>query len=256
MADIALTEREQDLNAPNTSRKFQGSIELRDVRFRYAPLESDVLRGIDLRIEPGQFVALSGPSGHGKSTLLKLLVGVCRPTSGEVLYDDMPIRNWGIGAIRQQMGVVMQDDTLLAGSIEENICLFDSQPDRERIRWAAETANILQDIETMPMGMSTLVSSLGTTLSGGQQQRVMIARALYRRPRLLVLDEGTSQLDIGSEERINSALKDLKITRIAAAHRPDTLAKADRVIMIMNGSAFENGEQCQPTRPKKLPSMR
>lgn len=255
IADIALTEREEDLTAPSTSRKFEGGIELRDVRFRYAPLEADVLRGIDLRIEPGQFVALSGPSGHGKSTLLKLLVGVYRPTSGEVLYDGMPIRSWGVGMIRQQMGVVMQDDILLAGSIEENICLFDNKPDRERIRWAAETANILQDIEAMPMGMNTLVSSLGTTLSGGQKQRVMIARALYRRPRLLVLDEGTSQLDVATEERINSALKDLKITRIAAAHRPDTLAKADRIILVSNGIAFENGEQCQPTHIRMLPSI-
>ena len=105
------------------------------------------------------------------------------------------------------------------------------------------------------MGMNTLVSSLGTTLSGGQQQRVMIARALYRKPKLLVLDEGTSQLDVATEERINSALKDLKITRIAAAHRPDTLAKADRVILIANGLAFENGEQCRHTPVKIYPSI-
>jgi len=256
VADIALTEREESLTSPKISRKFTGGIELRGVRFRYAPLEVDVLKGIDVRIEPGQFVALTGPSGHGKSTLLKLLVGVCKPTSGELLYDDVPLRNWGIGNIRQRMGVVMQDDTLLAGSIEENICLFDNEPDRERIKWAAQIANILEDIDAMPMGMNTLVSNLGTTLSGGQQQRIMIARALYRRPKILVLDEGTSQLDIETEERINSALKDLKITRIAAAHRPDTLAKADRIISIVNGLAFEDGEKCQPTYIKVLPIVK
>ena len=242
IADVALTDRESDLSTPGISRQFKGGVKLQDVYFRYAPLEADVLKAVNLNVEPGEFVALSGPSGHGKSTLLKLLVGIYRPTSGEIVYDGLNVRNWGIKTIRRQLGVVMQDDTLLSGSIEENISLFDPTPDRDRIYWAAETANILHDIEHMPMGMSTLVSAHGATLSGGQAQRLMIARALYRQPKLLVLDEGTSQLDIASETKINDALQALNITRIAAAHRPDTLKKADRVINVLHGLVFE-GDQ-------------
>lgn len=242
VADIAVTEQEGDLAIGGTSsREYRGAVELRSVRFRYAPLEADVLRNVSFRIEPGEFVALAGPSGQGKSTLLRLLVGIYRPSSGEVLYDGLPLSSWGIGNIRSQMGVVMQDDTLLAGSIEENISLFDANPNRDRVRWAASITRIHQEIEAMPMGYNTLVGDMGTTLSGGQKQRVMIARALYRQPRLLVLDEGTSQLDVETEMHINDALRDLSITRIAAAHRPDTLKKADRILNVIGGLVFENG---------------
>lgn len=250
VADVILTEKEADLSTPSTQQTFEGQIILRNVSFRYAPLEEDVLRNVNLMVEPGEFLALAGPSGHGKSTLLRLLTGIYRPTQGEISYDGKPLRSWGVKNIRRQIGVVMQDDNLLAGTIEENISMFDPEPDKERIRWATEAAEIYDDIQMMPMGMNSLVGDMGSTLSGGQKQRVMLARALYRKPQILVLDEGTSQLDVKTEMKINETLRKLKITRIAAAHRPDTLEKADRVIHVYGGSVFENGEE------SKVPPLR
>lgn len=239
VADIALAEPEKGLATPAIGRDFRGEVELRQVMFRYAPFEPMILKGANLKIEPGEFVALAAPSGEGKSTLLRLILGLYEPVNGQILYDGLPATTWGLGALRRQMGVVMQDDTLLAGSIEENISLFDDKPDNERIRWAAKLAAIHDDIEQMPMAYRSLVGDMGTSLSGGQQQRVMLARALYRKPKLLVMDEGTSQLDIETEKRINAALKDLDITRIAAAHRPDTLAAADRIVHVRGGQLGE-----------------
>lgn len=235
VSDIALQAKEPGLDAPTLKRELEGHVTLENVFFKYAPFEPDILKGASLDIMPGEFVALAAPSGAGKSTLLRLLIGLYEPNHGRVLFDGIEAKRLGLGTIRQQLGVVMQDDTLLAGSIEENISLFDERPDAERIRWAAETASIHDEIEAMPMGYRSLVGDMGTTLSGGQQQRVMLARALYRRPRILVMDEGTSALDIATERRVNAALKDLKITRIVAAHRPETLAAADRVIGLQEG---------------------
>lgn len=239
VADIALTDQEKGLGVPSIRREYRGEIELRGVSFRYAQFEPMILRNANLKIEAGEFIALASPSGEGKSTLLRLLLGLYEPSAGHIFYDGIPSSTWGLGALRKQMGVVMQDDTLLAGSIEENICLFDEKPDHERIRWAAQMAAIHDDIEQMPMAYRSLVGDMGTTLSGGQQQRVMLARALYRKPKLLVMDEGTSQLDIATERRVNAALQELKITRIAAAHRPETLAAADRIIGLKDGRLAE-----------------
>jgi ATP-binding cassette subfamily B protein RaxB len=220
---------------PSIRRELAGAVTLDNVHFRYAPQEPDILRGASLKTAPGEYVALAAPSGAGKSTLLRLIIGLYEPQHGKVLFDGIEANKFGLSALRQQLGVVMQDDTLLAGSIEENISLFDERPDRDRIRWAAEMASVHADIETMPMGYRSLVGDMGTTLSGGQQQRVMLARALYRQPRILVLDEGTSALDIGTERRVNAALKGMGITRIIAAHRPETLASADRVVGLEAG---------------------
>ncbi len=235
VSDIALQAKEPGLDMPGMRRKLEGRVTLDNVFFRYAPFEPDILKGASLDILPGEFVALAAPSGAGKSTLLRLLIGLYEPNRGRILFDGVEAKRLGHGQIRQQLGVVMQDDTLLAGSIEENISLFDERPDHDRIRWAAETASIHAEIEAMPMGYRSLVGDMGTTLSGGQQQRVMLARALYRRPSILVMDEGTSALDIATERRVNAALKDLKITRIVAAHRPETLSAADRVVGLQEG---------------------
>jgi len=242
VADIALTEKEAHLSIPSNQQKFEGRITLRNLSFKYVPLDEDILCKINLEILPGEFVALAGPSGQGKSTLLRLITGTYRPTAGEILYDGKSLSHWGVKNIRRQIGVVMQDDTLLAGTIENNISMFDPEPDMERIRWAASTVQILEYIESLQMGMNSLVGDMGSTLSGGQKQRIMLARALYRRPKLLVLDEGTSQLDVHTEEKINDALRALKITRIIAAHRPDTLEKADRTITILDGQLHEYGK--------------
>ncbi|MAJ09222.1 MAG: hypothetical protein CMK04_10245 [Ponticaulis sp.] len=236
VSDIGLTEQEQHLKTQGMNKPLDGKIEVRKLMFRYAPHEKEVLRNINLKIEPGEFVAICGPSGSGKSTLMRLLVGLYQPSYGEVLFDGYPVSSWGLSNLRRQIGVVMQDDTLLAGSIEENISLFDDRPDHDTIRWAAKLAQIDEDIQNMPMGYKSLVGDMGSSLSGGQQQRVMIARALYRRPKLLVMDESTSALDITREQNLNQALKELTMTRIVAAHRPETLRAADRVVVLEGGT--------------------
>lgn len=255
VSDIALHRKEGSLAAPAIVRELKGRVTLENVSFRYAPHEPDILRGASLDIEPGEFVALAAPSGSGKSTLLRLLIGLYEPNYGRVLFDGMEAKKIGLPIVRQQLGVVMQDDTLLAGSIAENISLFDTRPDHDRIRWAAEMASIHEEVEAMPMGYRSLVGDMGTTLSGGQQQRVMLARALYRRPKILVLDEGTSALDVAMERRVNAALKELSITRIIAAHRPETLAAAHRVIGLDQGRLSPVKFELKPiaTNPDVLP---
>lgn len=239
VADIALHDRENGIDAPSMERELQGSIQLQGVSFRYAPHEPFVLTNVNLNIQAGEFIALTGPSGSGKSTLLRVLMGLYPSTGGHVIFDGLPLSTWGPASIRAQIGVVMQDDTLLAGSITENIALFDERTDMERVRWAAQMACIHDDIEQMPMAYRSLVGDMGSTLSGGQQQRVMLARALYRQPKILVMDEGTAHLDEATEKKINENLKQLKMTRIAAAHRAETIAAADRVIGVINGQAGE-----------------
>jgi ATP-binding cassette subfamily B protein RaxB len=235
VADIALTNREPGIDAPTQNRAMKGRIDLVDVRFRYALHEPEILRGVSMTIQPGEYVAITGPSGSGKSTLLKVLTGLYQPTSGAVLFDGLPAHAWGPRAIREQLGVVMQDDTLMAGSIAENIAMFDEHIDMERVVGAARLACIHDHIERMPMGYRSLVGDMGSTLSGGQQQRVMIARALYRNPQILVLDEGTSHLDVDTEKAVNAALSALAITRIVVAHRPETIRSASRVLLLNNG---------------------
>ena len=252
VADIALHQREPGIDAPVLERELKGEIDLQNVHFRYAPHEAPILNGVNLSIKPGEFVALTGPSGAGKSTLLRILMGLYQPSAGQVLFDQLPVTTWGPTSIRAQIGVVMQDDTLLAGSIAENIALFDEHIDMERVRWAAEAACIADDIERMPMTYRSLVGDMGTTLSGGQQQRIMLARALYRRPKVLIMDEGTAHLDVATEQKINTALKRLEITRIAAAHRPETIAAADRVIGVKGGFV---GELKMPPRAPVKPKV-
>ncbi len=241
VADIAMTEKEATEVTRTQIEKLRGVVTLENVGFRYAPMEPSILHDVSFEIGAGEFVALTGPSGQGKSTLLKLLVGLYPCSHGQILYDGRPISHWGVNGLRKQVGAVMQDDMLLPGSIEENVCLFDENIDHSRVHWACEIAQIHSTLQSLPMGYQTLIGDMGTTISGGQKQRLLLARALYRMPSILVIDEGTSQLDVKTESQINSALKELKITRIAAAHRPDTLAKADRVITIANGMAFGEG---------------
>ena len=239
IADIALQKKEPGLISAPSGDAFLGAISIRNVHFRYAQFEPPILNGASLEVVPGEFVAIAAPSGAGKSTLLRLILGLYQPTEGSILYDGRDMSHWGQSSLRKQIGVVMQDDTLLAGSIEENISLFDETPNYDRIREVARIAAIHDHIECLPMKYRTLVGDMGNSLSGGQQQRVLLARALYRRPRLLIMDEGTSALDVPTEKRVNAELKRLEITRIIAAHRPETLAAADRVVGLHNGKLIE-----------------
>ena len=163
------------------------------------------------------------------------MLGLLRPSSGDILIDGMPLRQFGIRAFRDQVGVVMQDDQLMSGSVADNICCFDEAFDVEWMQTCAETAGIHDEIMRMPMGYNSLIGDMGTFLSGGQKQRIVLARALYRRPRILFMDEGTSHLDVALEARVNSAVKALGLTRIIIAHRPETIASASRVLTVRQG---------------------
>jgi ATP-binding cassette subfamily B protein RaxB len=237
LSDIALTEKDVGHGPQKglVERTIQGGVELHGITFRYADTEPEVLSGADLQVEPGEFVAITGPSGGGKTTLLKVMIGLFRPTAGTVLIDGVPLANMDIQAFRSQIGVVMQDDHLLSGSIAENICFFDASLDLDWMRACAKIAGIDDEIMAMPMNYNTLIGDMGTTLSGGQRQRVLLARALYRKPRMLFMDEGTSHLDLDKEREVNRALAELQITRIVIAHRPERIRAADRIVVLREG---------------------
>ena len=233
LADIALSRLEHGHDQLLAyTRPIQGRIELRNVFFRYAETEPFVLEDISFIIEPGEFVTIMGPSGGGKTTLVKIMVGLLEPTSGDVLIDGAPLSTIGPRAYREQIGAVMQEDQLLSGSIADNICFFDSSFDQERMIACAQLAGIHEEIMAMPMTYNSLIGDMGSSLSGGQKQRVLMARALYRQPRIFFLDEGTAHLDVENERHINGSLTGLNMTRISVAHRPDMSAGADRIISI------------------------
>lgn len=211
------------------------SLDLVNVSFRYSAHEPFVLKNLNLRIEAGQCIAITGASGCGKTTLLKLLLGLLTPTEGEILVNGMNIANLGARNYRRLLGTVMQDDALFSGSIADNISFFDAPIDFERVGLVATLASVHDDITKMPMGYNTLVGDIGNGLSGGQKQRILLARALYKIPRLIVLDEATSHLDIDNESRVNEAIASLSLTRVLVAHRPQTIAMASRVVELGGG---------------------
>lgn len=257
LSDIVLSPPEPGLDtAAMITHSLQGGIAVRDLRFRYADTEPDVVCGVDLQIVPGEFVAVTGPSGCGKTTLLKLMLGLLQPTGGEVLVDGVPLQRIGAAVYRAQIAAVMQEDQLLSGTLADNICSFDTSLDQDWMRHCARLAGIDDEIMAMAMNYNSLVGDMGSALSGGQKQRVLLARALYRRPRILFMDEGTSQLDLPREREINKALASLQITRIVIAHRPDTVAAADRVIGMDGGRVVRDlREPVQPsTGARQVPA--
>jgi ATP-binding cassette subfamily B protein RaxB len=180
-------------------------------------------------------VAIIGPSGCGKSTLVKLLLGLLKPGAGTIRIGGHDVRRLGPRALRSVTGAVMQDDQLFAGSIAENISFFDPQHDAARAETAARLAAVHDEIAAMPMGYESLIGDMGSALSGGQRQRIMLARALYRQPRLLLLDEATSHLDLRAERQVSAAIAGLQLTRVIVAHRPETIASCDRVLVMREG---------------------
>ena len=243
LADVVLTPAEMEVRRSLTERTGDEApeIAIRNLRFRYADQEPWVLNGLDLTVRPGEAVAIAGPSGCGKTTLVNLLLGVLQPVEGTISIGAVPLDQMGNEPWRKLVGTVMQDDTLFAGSIAENICFFDTRPDPAWIEECARMAAIQQDIERMPMGYQTLVGDMGTVLSGGQKQRVLLARALYKRPQVLILDEATSHLDLRREAQVNQAIAALQVTRIVIAHRPETLASVQRVIEMESGRVVYDG---------------
>jgi ATP-binding cassette subfamily B protein RaxB len=233
LSDIALTPVEKRHDQPlSYTRAIDGGLELRNVFFRYSETEQFVLENINLKIKAGEFLTITGPSGGGKTTLIKVMLGLLEPTSGEVLIDGLPLSTMGPRAFREQIAAVMQEDQLLSGSIADNISFFDQHFDEEKLLRCAKLAGIDTEIMAMPMTYNSLIGDMGSSLSGGQKQRVLLARALYRSPRILFLDEGTAHLDVPTERTISENLRQLRITRISVAHRPDIASGADRIIHV------------------------
>ncbi|MEO8122439.1 MAG: peptidase domain-containing ABC transporter [Burkholderiales bacterium] len=238
LSDIVLTAPEDDAPKAAEGRELEARLELRDVSFRYADGEPAVLSGLSLVVESGESVAIVGPSGCGKTTLLKLMLGMHALDAGEIAVGGVNLERIGLARWRDMIGTVMQDEPLFAGSIADNICFFDVEPDPAWIEECARLASVNEEIEALPMGYHTLIGSMGATLSGGQKQRILLARALYKRPRFLFLDEATSSLDVDRERLVNQAVAQLKLTRVIVAHRPETIASADRVIVLQQGAAY------------------
>lgn len=237
IADIALTPPEGDGQGMWEGTLEGGDIEFRDVGFRYSADEPWILRHCSITVRAGQSVVLTGPSGSGKTTLAKLLLGLLEPEEGEIRYGGVPLRHLGHARYRRHLGAVMQDDHLFAGSIADNIAFFDGAATQEAIEAAARAASVHGEIMAMPMGYNTLIGDMGSALSGGQRQRVVLARALYRQPAVLVLDEATSHLDIHNEKHVMDAIARMRVTRVSVAHRPETIAYADHRIEVAEGAA-------------------
>lgn len=247
LADLVLTPttpaaQRLDARDLNPAAATVPALALEQLRYRYADQSPWVLDGITLHIAPGEVLAITGRSGCGKTTLVNLLLGTYAPTEGRVLVDGVPLAQVGVDRWRQGVATVMQDDTLFAGSIADNIGFFDPQPDLTWMVECARMAALHDDIERMPMAYQTLVGDMGTVLSGGQKQRLLLARALYKRPRVLILDEATSHLDVESEAQVNAAIAALPVTRIVVAHRPETIRSVQRVVDLRDGRVAFDGQ--------------
>ena len=232
---------EQDRTKVRVAPRLEGRIEFDDVSFRYDESSPWAIRHLTLTIDPGKKVALVGPTGSGKSTVAKLLLGLYEPTEGEVRIDGIPLRELDLRTVREQCGVVMQEPTIFSGSVRRNISYNDPTLSVECIVRAAKLAALHDDIAKMPMGYETLVAEGGSALSGGQRQRLAIARALAREPRILVLDEATSALDSVTETAVSEHLTSRGATSLVIAHRLSTVQRADVTLVIDEGEVVERG---------------
>lgn len=222
-------------------QSLSGSIELEHVSFGYSPEAGNVLNDISLQIHPGEYVAIVGPSGCGKSTLLKLLLGFETPTQGKIRYDGKGLSGLDAHSLRRNLGVVLQDGKLIAGSIYDNITITCPNPTMKAVNEVIEAVGLKADIDQMPMGVQTVLSESGNTISGGQQQRILIARAIMNKPQVLFFDEATSALDNLTQAKVCQSLDDMHVTRVVIAHRLSTIQNCDRILVFNNGQIQEEG---------------
>lgn len=222
--------------------RVSGGIELSNISFRYNETTPYILNGLNLKIKPGEYVAIVGRTGCGKSTLMRLLLGFETPDKGAVYYDRRDIRSLDLKSLRRKIGVVTQDGSLFSGDIFSNITVSAPQLTLDDAWDAAEKAGIADDIRAMPMGMHTFISDEQGGISGGQKQRLMIARAIAPKPRILLFDEATSALDNITQKQVSDSLSKLKCTRVVIAHRLSTVKNCDRILVLDNGRIAEEGK--------------
>ena len=239
-APILETLPESDSEKESVS-SLSGSIELNNVYFRYDERSPYIINGMNLRIKPGEYVAIVGRTGCGKSTLIRLLLGFEMPEKGSVFYDGKDISRIDLRSLRKKIGAVTQDGSLFQGDIYSNIVISAPHLSVDEAWEAAETAGIADDIRAMPMGMNTVISEGQGGISGGQKQRIMIARAIAPKPKILIFDEATSALDNISQKKISESLDGLNCTRIVVAHRLSTIRNCDRIIVMDEGRIAEDG---------------
>lgn len=225
----------------SSSRHISGSIEMDNVRFRYSDRMPLVINDLTLKINPGEYVALVGKTGCGKSTIFRLLLGFEKPQSGGVYYDGRNINTFDLRQLRRSIGVVLQDGKIFSGTIYDNIVITAPWLTVDDAWEAAELAGIADEIRSLPMGMNTLLSENSVGISGGQRQRLMIARAIAPKPSIMMFDEATSALDNIVQSKISKALDSLKSTRIVIAHRLSTIQQCDRILLIENGTVAQEG---------------
>jgi len=244
LADIVLTPKEGDFysteQVPVVFSKNKPVIELDNIAFSYGQDDINILSGATMSIMPGEVVAIVGRSGCGKTTLAKLILGLYKPSAGRLRVFGINHHHKGYTQVRHAIGAVMQEDRLFRGAIIDNITFFSQSCDLAWAQHCATLTELHEDIIALPMGYQTLIGETGNSLSGGQKQRLLLARALYKRPRLLILDEATSHLDVTNEVLIGNTLRSLGLTILLIAHRPETIASADRVIALEDGKLISS----------------
>jgi ABC-type bacteriocin/lantibiotic exporter with double-glycine peptidase domain len=221
--------------------RLSGGIELNNVTFRYTEDMPPVLDDLSLKIRPGQYIAVVGGTGCGKSTLMRVMLGFEKPQKGAVYYDGRDLKQIDLKSLRRRIGTVLQDGKLLAGSIFDNIAVSSPGLTQEEAWEAAEIAGLADDVRAMPMGMYTMISEGQGGVSGGQRQRMLIARAIAPKPKILMFDEATSALDNLTQKQVSDALDRMKCTRVVIAHRLSTIRQCDRIIVLDKGKIVEDG---------------
>jgi ATP-binding cassette subfamily B protein len=231
---------EPGYNNDSIRKNLQGLYKGNELYFQYPGMQSPVLKGLSFRIEPNQYTAITGYSGCGKSTLLRLILGFDIAQSGQLLVDNLDLKQWSIRAYRQQLGVVMQNTPLPTGSVLDIICAG-RELEIDQVMHACELASIADGIANLENGVHTVITANSTNISGGQRQRIALARALVGNPKVLILDEATSALDAPTQLVVTNTLNSLPITRIAVAHRLSTIESADNILVMNNGLIVESG---------------